>query len=152
MRRRSRTTRALKWVGTALCVASFAAWPVSVRVDCGYVSDAFASGCGLSYGFYWIGWYGRPVRGCGLWCKRVDPPVHSEFSLPDHTTNTGGGGTIWIPAKFGSLLIVLPTALLWWLDRRRIPVPAGYCEECGYDLTGNVSGRCPECGKPVNSD
>ena len=20
---------------------------------------------------------------------------------------------------------------------------------CGYDLTGNISGRCPECGKPV---
>lgn len=23
------------------------------------------------------------------------------------------------------------------------------CDQCGYDLTGNVSGRCPECGKPV---
>lgn len=20
------------------------------------------------------------------------------------------------------------------------------CDDCGYDLTGNVSGRCPECG------
>ena len=20
------------------------------------------------------------------------------------------------------------------------------CRECGYDLTGNTSGRCPECG------
>jgi len=23
------------------------------------------------------------------------------------------------------------------------------CRQCGYDLTGNVSGRCPECGTPV---
>lgn len=23
----------------------------------------------------------------------------------------------------------------------------GRCQRCGYDLTGNVSGRCPECGK-----
>ncbi len=23
---------------------------------------------------------------------------------------------------------------------------AAYCGRCGYDLTGNVSGRCPECG------
>ena len=23
----------------------------------------------------------------------------------------------------------------------------GLCEQCGYDLTGNVSGVCPECGK-----
>ena len=22
----------------------------------------------------------------------------------------------------------------------------GLCERCGYDLTGNVSGTCPECG------
>jgi hypothetical protein len=25
----------------------------------------------------------------------------------------------------------------------------GTCEGCGYDLTGNVSGICPECGRPV---
>ncbi len=24
------------------------------------------------------------------------------------------------------------------------------CENCGYDLTGNVSGICPECGTPVS--
>ena len=23
------------------------------------------------------------------------------------------------------------------------------CTNCGYDLTGNVSGRCPECGKDI---
>ncbi|UCG17088.1 MAG: hypothetical protein JSV19_03465 [Phycisphaerales bacterium] len=23
------------------------------------------------------------------------------------------------------------------------------CRRCGYDLTGNVSGVCPECGEPV---
>ncbi len=28
----------------------------------------------------------------------------------------------------------------WRRDR------AGCCAACGYDLTGNVSGRCPECG------
>ena len=25
----------------------------------------------------------------------------------------------------------------------------GRCVTCGYDLRGNVSGRCPECGTPV---
>ncbi len=24
----------------------------------------------------------------------------------------------------------------------------GKCLHCGYDLTGNTSGTCPECGKP----
>ncbi len=31
----------------------------------------------------------------------------------------------------------------------RPPYPRGHCQTCGYDLTGNVSGRCSECGKPV---
>ena len=28
--------------------------------------------------------------------------------------------------------------------------PAGCCQSCGYDLTGNVSGRCPECGRATH--
>ena len=30
--------------------------------------------------------------------------------------------------------------------RRLHPHPAGCCEKCGYNLMGNVSGICPECG------
>lgn len=26
---------------------------------------------------------------------------------------------------------------------------AGFCQECSYDLTGNVTRRCPECGKSI---
>ncbi len=33
-----------------------------------------------------------------------------------------------------------------WSDRR---FPTGECQRCGYDLTGNVSGVCPECGTPI---
>ena len=32
------------------------------------------------------------------------------------------------------------------LARRR---PTNLCAECGYNLTGNVSGRCPECGTSI---
>ena len=31
-----------------------------------------------------------------------------------------------------------------WRRRRR-----GECVGCGYNLTGNESGVCPECGKPI---
>jgi hypothetical protein len=27
----------------------------------------------------------------------------------------------------------------------------GHCLRCNYDLTGNVSGRCPECGTPITT-
>jgi hypothetical protein len=38
-------------------------------------------------------------------------------------------------------------------NRRREFVSTGYCHTCGYNLTGNVTGRCPECGQliPVES-
>jgi predicted amidophosphoribosyltransferase len=45
---------------------------------------------------------------------------------------------------------LLLTVILWFADRRRIP--PGHCQKCGYDLTGNVSGICPECGTPVERE
>ena len=35
----------------------------------------------------------------------------------------------------------------WWRPACK-PNP-GHCRACDYDLTGNTSGRCPECGKAV---
>ncbi len=40
--------------------------------------------------------------------------------------------------------VSIATGVIWLVDRRR-PAP-GYCR-CAYDLTGNVSGTCPECGR-----
>ena len=42
------------------------------------------------------------------------------------------------------------TAAIWLRAYRisRIPAP-GYCQTCGYNLTGNVSGICPECGTGI---
>lgn len=42
------------------------------------------------------------------------------------------------------LAVGLAYAVARWLHRRRCP--PGHCQKCGYNLTGNVSGRCPECG------
>ncbi len=49
---------------------------------------------------------------------------------------------LWLPLG----LLGIPTALLWWLDG---PPRPGHCQNCGYNLTGNTSGRCPECGERV---
>lgn len=47
-----------------------------------------------------------------------------------------------------SPLCILATGSIWYLWRRR-KYPAHCCQQCGYDLTGNVSGICPECGTPI---
>ncbi len=59
---------------------------------------------------------------------------------------------IWWPIGEACVLVVgmglacrLAASLQHWLMQRR-PRDPRYCRGCGYDLTGNVSGRCPECG------
>lgn len=50
------------------------------------------------------------------------------------------------------LLIAIPTcSLFWWSARCNCTGLASACSTCGYDLTGNVSGICPECGKATSS-
>lgn len=55
--------------------------------------------------------------------------------------------SLWAVAAVLFALAVLP----WCMKRvrRRLWPPPGVCARCGYDLTGNVSGRCPECGTPI---
>lgn len=50
---------------------------------------------------------------------------------------------LWIP----TLVVLVPTVVLWATDRRH---PPDHCQTCGYNLTGNESGVCPECGTRVS--
>jgi hypothetical protein len=44
----------------------------------------------------------------------------------------------------------LHVGLIGVKDEEVVRVLCSYlCRKCGYNLTGNVSGRCPECGTPV---
>jgi hypothetical protein len=45
---------------------------------------------------------------------------------------------------FSGIMLRLPPKRLVALIRQ-----AGHCVSCGYNLAGNVSGTCPECGEPV---
>ena len=45
-------------------------------------------------------------------------------------------------------LVWLPTRWLWHRDRQSQRIRPGCCPRCGYDLTGNTSGVCSECGEP----
>ena len=47
-----------------------------------------------------------------------------------------------------SSLVVFIFAM-WARRRRQRRKAANRCVDCGYDLTGNVSGRCPECGQVI---
>lgn len=48
-----------------------------------------------------------------------------------------------IPFPLLMIAVAVPTVLFW---RRTRPKNAGHCSKCEYDLTGNTTGVCPECG------
>lgn len=50
-------------------------------------------------------------------------------------------------ALFIAIMTCWPGAWLAWRARRRRRVKGAlYCRKCNYELTGNTSGQCPECG------
>ncbi|MCH7814156.1 MAG: hypothetical protein IID40_09070 [Planctomycetes bacterium] len=59
--------------------------------------------------------------------------------------------SIWLPLALLSVYPAIAFArfvrgpIRRWRRRRK-----GLCAECGYDLTGNESGVCPECGKAIS--
>lgn len=63
------------------------------------------------------------------------------------------GEAIGVAGNLAAWLIVSLAALVgWesmarWRNRRQLHFPR--CANCGYNLTGNISGACPECGTNV---
>lgn len=68
-------------------------------------------------------------------------PARKILGVRTHTVHL-----VSVPIWTLLAIAAIPTAALWWRNR---PFPNGRCQRCGYDLTGNVSGRCPECGEAI---
>lgn len=75
-----------------------------------------------------------------------------SITFGDLLISTGHGNNSSFQLLAGkSLFIVGPVLALAILTLARIiskksEFPVGHCRTCGYNLTGNVSGICPECG------
>lgn len=81
---------------------------------------------------------------CLLPVKRV----HRNELIPIMLPQTGKLG-FWIPLSMPYLLLLFSATFLFWKPTKRHR--PGFCSQCGYDLTGNKSGVCPECGERVSN-
>ena len=80
--------------------------------------------------------------------KGFDPSGGVPYILDYFTLN----GQLVISICFWFPITVFSIAPLVWLTRklrRRRRRKRNLCVTCGYNLRGNTSGRCPECGTPV---
>lgn len=57
-------------------------------------------------------------------------------------------GSTWVWLAFLAALSIIGTLVALKLEGIRVCEPRGlFCEGCGYNLTGNTSAACPECGR-----
>ena len=116
----------------------------------------------------WLGWYLYFAPHKGEWPIQTlwDSPTSKGHLPPDSTVllywlsaasryGQPGERYIQVAVHFtipGILLFIYPLHVFrQWLRqyRRNQRHKKGLCVTCGYNLTGNTSGLCPECGSPI---
>lgn len=100
-------------------------WPKSLPTWRYAIAPAFsAQWAGLPFKNYAIQTGGMTSN--GTWTERV-----IVFPLPS------------------LLIVILPTLAVWWCQPTFLQ---GKCTRCNYDLKGNVSSVCPECGRKIEPE
>jgi hypothetical protein len=146
MRRRSRIRWWFKWGCLGLSLLTVIAWGFSFRSTGNHVLTIGQRLVGASLGDGYILLF--TVVHPALSLDRLDSLHHRRHKITvlKYIGGVESGRGIILPLWNPFLLFALPTAFLFWCDRR---VPSGHCQKCGYNLTRNTSGICPECGEGI---
>ncbi len=136
-----RKRRSVKWVGVAACAFLLCVWIGTLWSAFGYQAKTVA--VDLSVGCFEVSVFpkGTPTQGWfaawqpyeAYWLPRL---IHGRFKT-SRTTH------LFVPLWIPLLLVGTATILAFRHDRRFAP---GHCQTCGYDLRGEFSTGCPECG------
>ncbi len=115
--------------GVTFAETSFRIWLQDGKIGLGVSGDA-------GKGFYSHLWTNEPFQ-----IRYWDFKTSTGIIASDIT------GTYWRGFFTPILYPLIPSMgiTIWLFIRSRRP-RAGHCMSCGYDLTGNTSGQCPECG------
>lgn len=67
----------------------------------------------------------------------------------DTTPGVDPAYALIIPVPYPLSVLVFMSIAAWMASRRISVYKYPHCMGCGYNLTGNTSGKCPECGRAV---
>ena len=162
MRRRGRVRRIARRVGVLACTTILAGYPLSLIGGRAWGSDDLDGMFVIANGSFGFQWHISRSRRFDRTARRFTRMTAVEFAAQrngypywSHPRRwlwrplfVAKVGIVSVPLWMPLLAVSIPTAYLFWLDRRRFP--PGHCQRCGYDLTGNVSGRCSECGVEIS--
>ncbi len=132
--------RSLRIAAASICVLLAVFWIASLFFEFYYFgpsSTVQIGGGAVSFGA------GQRFAMCdGWWFNRRYYWDEEVVWSGDFISN----GYLWatVPLWVPFILVLAVSLTLQLLNRRRLPL--NQCSVCAYDLTGNQSGRCPECG------
>ena len=121
---------------------------ISLYQGCIWISTYDYTGIGRSpvAGFRFYQFVGAPQPTTQAWRQNFEDIYGDALA--------GYGKLTRIPLWLITVLVALVYPLIFLLARTRGEQrkQLGECEHCGYNLRGNLSGRCPECGQPCNNE
>lgn len=127
----------------AASIPSNLLWGVDARINLLFVSGLLMiyPACVSRRARGFVKWLGMAV--CGwLFTLLIARFVNTGVDPDEYD------GSLFPELTVPFLLTALPVAFLLWLGMREKARPE-LCRGCGYNLTGNVSGKCPECGTRI---
>lgn len=137
MTKTRRLIKFAKWTAVVMFGLSLAAWLIASKTVC----FGYSNGYGVCFG------YGVAYISCEIDNRVCFFEFYEEstwkfgFDQPALVLIPNFGISLW----FLTLLAFNAWLVLCMADRLYRLSP-GLCQNCGYNLTGNTSGRCPECG------
>lgn len=147
----SKTRRSLlKWIALATLISLIVIVAVSMFLQLSYQHNSDGTGVHIfARNASLVVFYDSDSRLAPGFFTFKHAPAMPQF-VPNMVTVQGQFEMIvplWIPIAILGLMTV-------WLFRRDPKPTPGQCQQCGYNLNANESGRCPECGNavPANHD
>ena len=129
--------RRLKWLTLVLAGMFVAVFLISIGYDFGLAWNSGMVGWVRGRIFVAMESHERPPPSALFW--RANSEIRWKLSISQGNQVTLVQIPFWIP-----LMVALAAA--WFFHRKARAIMPGRCRSCSYDLTGNTSGVCPECG------